>query len=111
MVVLVALSPGAALALARAPFPSASKLQPMPQSVAPNISGNVNSTLSPSNTLPPGATDGSLQQDTTSEEAPAASPDQSSSTGGGHTLWIFVGGVLVLALLCAWILRKKDPET
>ena len=62
-------------ALARATFPDSHKMQPMPSYVAPNISGNVNSDLTPTY-----EDQSSLGTEAPAEEAQQAQPVQDQET-------------------------------
>ena len=104
---LLAFAPVAAGALARAPFPSASRLQPIPADVAPNISGNVHSSLQPA-AAPPTSAQANTAQDNTVNPSPALTREQGGSIGGGPGAWIFFATLaLVFAFSAAWIIRQK----
>lgn len=93
--------PGAFIyAVARAPFPDSTRLQPIPTSVHPNISGNVQSSLSPQ--LP-------ASEEHFPDEASSVSNEPSSGNGENSTNqrsestfpWVILG---VLAAITAGIL-------
>lgn len=96
-------------AVARAPFPDASRLQPLPEIAHPDFSNNVQRT--PIGTEP----ESSVQQDQyteasvpQSEEIPAdpAGPTETSSVAPRYGLLVlFAGLALVFFGLIAWFMR------
>ena len=90
-----------ASALALAPFPSSTKLQPIPAYVQPNVSGNVNATLSPSydTSIAPD------QAQQTNETQTGVSVPTGDQTLPGNTYfpWI-IGGTIFLLLILSFLL-------
>ena len=100
---LLLLAPASSLALARAPFPSASKLQPMPSDIGPDISGNVNSTHS---MIAPSPTP---FNDSPTDAQPAPGEPLPQAPSGGSDTWLFVLIAVAIAVFAsALVLRRKS---
>ena len=105
-------------ALARAPFPDATRLQPIPIHVAPNISGNVNSSLHAGEVLPQ-VQDITIDND--AANAPSNSSDQDNSavnstlSSPNPLAWLgFAALCFVLIIMVAAFLtgrRRKFSDT
>jgi hypothetical protein len=95
-----------AMALAR--FPDSSRLQPIPSYVQPNVSGNVNASLSVSTDTTDTLTspDQSGQTNNTSGTVQSPSTDQ-SQTNATFIPWIIAGGVIILLVLLFLFLLSK----
>lgn len=89
-----------AFALARVPFPS-NTLQPIPTSVAPNVSGNVNSSVQQAY-VPP--TEDSQGYGTDDQDAAASDTSESNTTpatAGGFPWIDIVGAVVMITVIAA----------
>ena len=103
-------------AVARAPFPSATRLQPIPPSEAatPNVSGNVQSTGAvPSvyNTSPEGEATSNAAEDSVSASSDQVPDSSTTPTQQGNILVIFAFVLLVLAAGSAFFLFRKDSSS
>ena len=99
---------GSALARAHVAFPNPSSLQPPPENIQPNISGNVQSSLSPAAPiLPEGVPAGGSNTvgDTHSDESAPLVP--TPQTKHSNTGWLLGGGFILVGLTVLLIMRRR----
>lgn len=100
-IALIFTLPLVAAAMARAPFPSATKLQPIPAETHANISGNVNATAEPVAAPAP---------DMQNATATSTAVPETQNNG---TLWgqiVLTVAVLLFALLGLWFFVLRGDE-
>ena len=86
--------PISAFALARAPFPNGKTLQPIPKTITPNVSGNVDATPLPGGLLP------DQEEEQPQSIAPEVAPETPpSSESPSHTFEYAVAGLLAVVLV------------
>ena len=105
--------PWSASALARAQFPSASRLQPPPVNVHANTSGNVNSTLAPAEYISPEAVQEIQGTNNNVAHVPAATQNEPAQSGGGlnYMLWGIFGVIILGAMVFLFVRSRQSGDS
>ena len=91
-------------ALKKAIFPDGKSLQPMPQGVTANISGNINSTTE----IPPTAPTEQVQTENNNITATPTSAPENKKSFVFYLTWSVIA--LITALVIFWIYNKAKDE-